>query len=76
MIIQYPWHLCIIVTGLKFFIRPIIIGMAVSRFALFQEKGLDILGLHVTKWAVSEVAVMYTEENYLIVEIGGAASGR
>ena len=59
--------------GLQFCIHPIIIDMLVYIVAFFQDKGLDILVLHVTKYAASEVAVMFIEENYFIVDSGGAA---
>ena len=49
--------------------------MVLSRIACFQEKGLDILVPHVRNCAVFKLAIMSIEENYLIVDSGGAAYG-
>ena len=58
---------------LQFSIQPIIIGLFVSRVEYFQGKGMDVLVIHITKCWVIEVADVYIEENYLIIDNEGAA---
>ena len=58
---------------LQFSIQPIIIGLFVSRVAYFQVKGLDVLVIHISKCDVIEVADIYIEENYLIIDNEGSA---
>ena len=60
---------------LHFFIRIIITGLVVHIVAWFQDEGLDVLVLHITKCEFIKVAVMYIEENYFIVDSGGTAYG-
>ena len=72
-IIQHTGLLCINLIRLHFSIWPIIFWLVVSRVNWFQYKGLDILVLCVTNCAVVKMDVMYTEENYFIVDSGGGA---
>ena len=61
---------------LHFLLGTIIIGLVISIVACFQGKGLDIFSLHVMKCVVVKVAVMSIEENFLIVDSGGATYSR
>ena len=72
-ILQNPGHLFTIVKRVQFFLGTILIEIIITRVAWFQDKGLGVLLLLVTKATAIEVAVMYFEENYLIVDSGGAA---
>ena len=65
-----PFHRC---KGSSVFWGTILIEIIITRVAWFQDKGLGVLLLLVTKAAAIEVVAMYFEENYLIVDSGGAA---
>ena len=62
-----------IVMRLKAGIRTIVNRMVVSRVSCFQYKVMDVLVIHMHTCVVIEVAVMSTEENYLIADRGGDA---
>ena len=46
--------------------------MVADIVASYQDEGLDVLVLNMYKCKVIKVAVMSIEENYLIVDRGGA----
>ena len=71
-IFQNPHIIHLIVKRLHFGIWAIIIGLVVDRVACFQDERLDVLVLQMYTCAVIKVAVMSIEENYLIVDRGGA----
>ena len=57
--LQNSHILHLIVVRLQFGILDIIIGLVVDKVACFQDEGLDVLVLHMYKWAVIKVDVMY-----------------
>ena len=65
-----PFNQC---SETSIFIQHVIIGLVVSIVTLFQYKGLDVLFLRVTKFAVVKVSGVSTKEKYFIVGNGVAA---
>ena len=71
-ILQNPVCLGIILKMLQFCSGPIFAGLFFNRVVWFQGEGLDFLVLRVTNVVVVEVADIYIEETFSIIDIVSA----
>ena len=74
-VLNHAGHLGTIVKGLQFFIGFIVIGIVITRVALSQDEGSDILILQITMGSVIKFYGISMKEKYLIVDRGGVGGG-